>query len=178
MYSEEEGGCNYFQLFGLHESYDINPTELESNFKNLQKMIHPDLFSNKSAEEQAVSAKVSTILNVAHNKLKNPITRAAYLVKLRTGKDVLGEDNNYKVPMEMLMEVMELRERLSDSKSKEEKEKIREEVMQSFKKHEDDFRCSLCKKDNEKLCDEAVAMKYYDSIIKEFEYDYLLQKNE
>ena len=56
-----------------------------------------------------MSAKVSTILNVAHNKLKNPITRAAYLVKLRTGKDVLGEDNNYKVPMEMLMEVMELR---------------------------------------------------------------------
>ena len=36
-------------------------------------------------------------------------------------------------------------ERLSDSKSKEEKEKIREEVLQSFKKHDDDFRCSLCK---------------------------------
>ena len=26
-----------------------------------------------------------------------------------TGKDVLGEDDNYKVPMEVLMEVMEIR---------------------------------------------------------------------
>lgn len=31
-------------------------------------------------EEKAVSASVSSTLNIAHNKLKNPITRAAYLV--------------------------------------------------------------------------------------------------
>ena len=47
----------------------------------------------------------------------------------------------------------------------------------SFKKHEDAFRCSLCKskigagnwykEEYDTLCDEAVAMKYYDSIIKE-----------
>ena len=59
VYSEEEGGGNYFQLFGLwgfvweringrHETYDINPAELEANFKNLQKVVHPDLFSTKS----------------------------------------------------------------------------------------------------------------------------------
>lgn len=30
-------------------------------------------------------------------------------MKLITGKDVLGEDDNYKVPMEVLMEVMEIR---------------------------------------------------------------------
>ena len=58
-------------------------------------------------------------MTIAHNKLKDPVTRAAYLVvecercdpqaKLRTGKDVLGEDKNYKVPVELLMEVMELR---------------------------------------------------------------------
>lgn len=141
MYSEEEGGGNYFQLFGLysfdgstlsdrHETYDINPAELEANFKNLQKVVHPDLFSTKSPvilclsgihcqEEKRVSEKVSSTLNIAHNKLKDPVTRAAYLVvecercdpqaKLRTGKDVLGEDKNYKVPVELLMEVMELR---------------------------------------------------------------------
>ena len=31
-------------------------------------------------EEKAVSTKVSTTINIAHNKLKNPISRAAYLV--------------------------------------------------------------------------------------------------
>ena len=66
-------------------------------------------------------------------------------VKLLTGTDVLGEDKNYKVPMEMLMEVMEIREQLSNAKSKEEKSALRKQVEASFKKHEDAFRCSLCK---------------------------------
>ena len=102
-----------------------------------------------------MSASVSSTLNIAHNKLKNPITRAAYLVgvsgladgkvKLLTGTDVLGEDENFKVPMELLMEVMEIREQLSNAKSKEEKEALHKQVDASFKKHENAFRCSLCK---------------------------------
>ena len=85
-----------------------------------------------------MSASVSSTLNIAHNKLKNPITRAAYLVgmslwvhgkvKLLTGTDVLGEDENFKVPMELLMEVMEIREQLSNAKSKEEKEALHKQV--------------------------------------------------
>lgn len=77
----------------------------------------------------------------------------------------------------MLMEVMEIREQLSNAKSKEEKSALRKQVEASFKKHEDAFRCSLCKskvgagnwykEEYDTLCDEAVAMKYYDSIIKE-----------
>ena len=66
-------------------------------------------------------------------------------MKLLTGTDVLGEDKNYEVPMEMLMEVMEIREQLSNAKSKEEKSALRKQVEASFKKHEDAFRCSLCK---------------------------------
>ena len=102
-----------------------------------------------------MSASVSSTLNIAHNKLKNPITRAAYLVgvsvlvhgkvKLLTGTDVLGEDENFKVPMELLMEVMEIREQLSNAKSKEEKQTLHKQVDASFKKHENAFRCSLCK---------------------------------
>ena len=102
-----------------------------------------------------MSASVSSTLNIAHNKLKNPITRAAYLVgmslwvhgkvKLLTGTDVLGEDENFKVPMVLLMEVMEIREQLSNAKSKEEKEALHKQVDASFKKHENAFRCSLCK---------------------------------
>lgn len=79
----------------------------------------------------------------------------------------------------MLMEVMEIREQLSSAKSKEEKSALRKQVEASFKKHEDAFRCSLCKSKIETrnwqteeyntLCDEAVAMKYYDSILKELD---------
>ena len=96
-----------------------------------------------------------------------------------TGTEVLGEESNFKVPMEILMEVMEIRENVSAAKTKEAKESVRTEVVKGFKKHEDAFRCSLCKskilslpsciEDHANLCNEAVAMKYYDSILKEMD---------
>ena len=59
VYSLEEGGCNYFQLFGMYgknihivtsrpETYDLDLKKLELNFRNLQKVLHPDLYSTKS----------------------------------------------------------------------------------------------------------------------------------
>lgn len=79
----------------------------------------------------------------------------------------------------MLMEIMEIREKLSETKSKEEKKKLEDQVFHSFQEHENAFRCSLCKSWNfslfwwleemDKLCHEAVAMKYYDNIIKEIQ---------
>lgn len=47
--------------------------------------------------------------------------------------------------MEMLMEVMEIREKLSEAKSKEDKQKLEAVVMKSFQAHENAFRCALCK---------------------------------
>ena len=77
------------------------------------------------------------------------------------------------------MEVMEIRENVSVAKTKETKERARADVLKGFKKHEDAFRCSLCKsrdlhlpsriEDYANLCNEAVAMKYYDSILKEMD---------
>lgn len=100
-------------------------------------------------------------------------------MKLLTGTEVLGEESNFKVPMDILMEVMEIRENVSAAKTKETKERARTEVVKGFKKHEDAFRCSLCKsrilnlpsciEDHDNLCNEAVAMKYYDSILKEMD---------
>lgn len=66
-------------------------------------------------------------------------------MKLNTGKDVLGEEQNYKVPMDMLMEIMEIREKLSETKSKDEKKELEDQVFHSFQEHEKAFRCSLCK---------------------------------
>ena len=62
-----------------------------------------------------------------------------------TGAEVLGEESNFKVPMDILMEVMEIREQVSGANSKEAKAEVRKQVVNGFKKHEDAFRCGLCK---------------------------------
>lgn len=58
---------------------------------------------------------------------------------------------------------------------------MRKEAVAGFKKHENEFRCSLCQSKitknqskldkTEKLCDEAVALKYYDSVLREIDGD-------
>ncbi len=36
---------NYFQVFDIHQSYDIDIKDLSERFKALQKMFHPDIFA-------------------------------------------------------------------------------------------------------------------------------------
>lgn len=45
-YLDCRSGCK--RLRHRPETYDIDPVKLEANFKNMQKVIHPDLFSSKS----------------------------------------------------------------------------------------------------------------------------------
>ena len=96
----------------------------------MQKVIHPDLFSSKSevlpVRGRSPKGGEGRVDEGVHNHqhraqqteephFQSGVSRNACCpdsheqVKLVTGKDVLGEDDNYKVPMEVLMEVMEIR---------------------------------------------------------------------
>lgn len=102
-------------LVSRPQSYDVALSQLEANFKRLQKTVHPDLYGSKSKKEQEVSASASSVLNVAYRVLRDPAARAQYMLRLH-GLDALGEragrDNN--VSPELLMQIMEARELLSD----------------------------------------------------------------
>lgn len=46
--SPEQPNLNYFKLFNIHEQYDIDTGRLVSKFRELQNLMHPDKFSNKT----------------------------------------------------------------------------------------------------------------------------------
>jgi hypothetical protein len=81
---------NFFRLLQLPERFDLSVPALEASFKGLQRSVHPDLFAQKTPVEQSLSAVASSQLNVAYRVLRDPISRAQYLLKLR-GIDALGE---------------------------------------------------------------------------------------
>ena len=103
---------NYFQLFGLNESYDIDVNALSAIYQSLQKQVHPDRFANASSQEQLLAVQKSTEINDAYQTLKNPILRAQYLLKLR-GVDIPSEQASFS-DVEFLMHQMELREMLAE----------------------------------------------------------------
>jgi hypothetical protein len=62
----DQDGCNYFRLFGLEERFDLDDSVVETKFKNLQRLLHPDKFATKSNPEIERSNHNSSIVNQAY----------------------------------------------------------------------------------------------------------------
>ncbi len=105
---------NFFQLFGLSESYQLDSTALEQHYRMLQSQVHPDKSAHLSEAEQRVSMQLSTRVNEAYQTLRSPIARARYLLTLH-GVDT-QEETNTAMPVEFLMQQMEWREAIEEAK--------------------------------------------------------------
>ncbi len=105
---------NYFELFGLPVDYSVDATALADNYRNLQRVVHPDRFASASDQERRLSMQGATLINEAFQTLKDPMLRARYLLSLH-GID-MGDGKDATQDMEFLMEQMELREQLSEVK--------------------------------------------------------------
>lgn len=62
----EKDDCNFFCLFGIEEKFTIDVAQLDAEFKNLQRRLHPDKFVMKSSEERERSSHNSSIVNQAY----------------------------------------------------------------------------------------------------------------
>lgn len=101
---------NYFEAMGFDETFDVDLEKLSKLYKDLQKRLHPDKYSQKSEEEQAVADGQSAYINKAYNTLLKPLSRGLYLLELH-GDSV--EESNTSVDPEFLMLMMEINEELS-----------------------------------------------------------------
>lgn len=116
---------NYFELFQLPVSFDVNADDLANRHRAIIARVHPDQFANKSAMEQRVALQWATFVNEAFDTLKSPIARAQYLLKLNA-PELAVEGARVNLPHEFLMQQMQWREALEEG----EVETVREEVSQ------------------------------------------------
>ncbi|WP_236632950.1 Fe-S protein assembly co-chaperone HscB [Endozoicomonas elysicola] len=106
---------NYFELFELPVSCQVDQQQLSSQYRALQRAVHPDRFAGDGERQQRLSVQYASHVNEAFNTLKQPLKRAIYLLKI-AGRDVDMERNTIMDP-QFLMEQMALREALSDIRS-------------------------------------------------------------
>jgi molecular chaperone HscB len=107
--------ADYFEFLELPRSLAIDLKDLEKRFYALSRQLHPDLYARKSAAEREYALEASAVLNDAYRALKDPISRAMYVLKLE-GFDV-GEQGTKDVPPELLEEVFELNMALEELKA-------------------------------------------------------------
>lgn len=99
----------YYDFFNLEHKLNLDTGDLERRFYTLSRRLHPDVYFRRSPQERQYSLDATAILNDAYRTLRNPISRAEYLLK-QNG----FETNDQKVPPELLEEVFELKMALEE----------------------------------------------------------------
>jgi molecular chaperone HscB len=103
---------NYFALFGLPVSYNVDRAMLDQRYRELQRLVHPDKFASAADQERRIAMQQAAQINEGYRVLKDELARARYVLELR-GHRFDDERNTHQDP-EFLMEQMELREALGD----------------------------------------------------------------
>jgi molecular chaperone HscB len=106
---------NHFELFQLPARFDVDGGQLDAAYRDVQGRVHPDRFVNATDAEKRVAMQWATRANEAYQTLKSPEKRARYLCELN-GVDLQTESNT-AMPMDFLMQQMELREALGDARA-------------------------------------------------------------
>ena len=113
----------YFNLFQLEPSFNIDTEALEQTYRALAARFHPDRFASASAFEQKQAVMMSSTINDAYRTLKSPIDRAAYLLKSQNIDADAPEHTSFSP--EFLMQQMEWRETLMDAQIEQNHDAIR-----------------------------------------------------
>ncbi|KAL7640347.1 UNVERIFIED_CONTAM: hypothetical protein RMT77_008618 [Armadillidium vulgare] len=160
---------NYFEILGIEKSFQLNKSQLIKIYRNLQTIFHPDKFSIKSEEEQAIALEHSSAVNKAYNTLSNPVTRAEYML-VEAGEPI--SEGEISLEHEFLMDIMEINEKLADADDKEVVKEISDKnnaIMEDLIRKAEKYFADEDIKEAKKI---VAKLKYYNNIyekVKEYE---------
>jgi len=106
---------NYFELFEIPVSLNVEAGSLVKKYFELQKKYHPDFFTQEDDLVKEEALEKSSAINKGFKILQNKESTIKYVLQL---KNLLQEQEKYQLPPDFLMEVMDLNENISSAPSK------------------------------------------------------------
>ena len=116
-----------FTLLGLTRAFALDRSQLDAAWKALQAQVHPDRFAAEGGTAQRLAMQWAVRDNEAHQRLKDPLKRAAYLCEL--GGAPVQAHSNTSMPGDFLMQQMHWRETLEEADRVDEVESLSDEVQ-------------------------------------------------
>jgi molecular chaperone HscB len=107
---------DHFARLGLARDFALDAAELDRRYFGFQRNLHPDRFARRTAKERAIAESQSASLNQAYETLKEPLTRAAYLLELAGIRSAAANAATVD-DEELLTEAMENREALMEAET-------------------------------------------------------------
>ena len=102
---------DHFEVMGLPHCFEIDSVELENRYQRLTLEMHPDFFGAAPEKQKLLSEKSSVMLNAAYRYLREPASRARYLLSLLAREKNLQTD---ELPEGFLKEMFTLQESLDE----------------------------------------------------------------
>jgi molecular chaperone HscB len=104
---------DHFELFGLPAQFQLDAAALDEAYRRLQTEVHPDRHASGSDADRRLALQASARANEAYRTLREPITRAEYLLSLQ-GIDARDETDT-QLPVDFLERQLERREQASEA---------------------------------------------------------------
>ncbi|WP_276131897.1 iron-sulfur cluster co-chaperone HscB C-terminal domain-containing protein [Polluticoccus soli] len=102
---------NYFELYGIAESFNPDAAIVKKKYYELSRQYHPDRFATADDSTRAEALRMAALNNDAFKMLNNPDATTAYILKQH---QLLEDEEKYNLPPAFLMEMMDLNEVISD----------------------------------------------------------------
>lgn len=164
---------SHFERLGLPRRYSVDAADLERRYHERSRLFHPDRHVKADGPTRVRNALATSELNQAYRTLRDPVSRAEYLLGL-AGIDIADEKGHGKpVAPAFLMEIMELREALAEARAARDQKAIaaladdvrarRDEAMARV---EEGFRIADASHDDRRdrlppIAEALVALRYY-----------------
>jgi len=157
---------DHFTRLGLPVSFAVDSAELDRRYFAGQRLLHPDRFATKTPRERAISQSQAVALNEAYETLKDPLSRATYLLGLK-GVTANPDGCHTVNDPTLLMEQMERREALNEADTPAAAEAIAREAASHVRDSEAAIAGAFASGDLDKAGTETTRLKYLVKLVEE-----------
>lgn len=162
---------NFFEIFSLPVTWQIDRSLLDTRYRNLQREFHPDRYAAKGDTEKRLAVQTTALINQAYDSLKSPLKRAQYLLEL--AHIDANQESHITSDGAFLMQQIEFREALADlrdsSDAASELDSMHGQVQDNYLKLQNDFAAQHSDAQYNDAFDTVAKMQFFAKLLDEIE---------